>query len=199
MTIHKIKLKEVNLQFIQQLQQAHPQEDMELEIIVRPVSDTPSSQTTMDEAEFWKIIALFNWEKIGDDDAVMASAITYLSEKSVQDIQIFQDILSEKLYLLDGQVYAQNIGDSAYQKDAHFSVDNFLYARCCVVANGKRYYEHILENPEDMPKNLTFEALLYLANEAHLKKVGKKWQYVPKWNFETFFNLKGWNSTTPRL
>jgi len=34
------------------------------------------------------------------------------------------------------------------------------------VANGKAYYEQVLKNPEDMPKEVTFEVLLRIPGKA---------------------------------
>lgn len=153
----------------------------------------------MNTTEFWKIISLLNWEKSGDDEAVLQPAVAYLSQLEIADIEKFQDMLSEKLYHLDGQKYAEQTGDNAYTEEGFFSVDTFLYARCCVVANGEAYYKHVLKNPMDMPKNLTFESLLYLASEAFFLKTNQQWSYVPAYNIETFFNLQAWNSATARL
>jgi hypothetical protein len=56
---------------------------------------------------------------------------------AVRHIFEFADLVSEKLHALDGLHYALQIGEDAWSHDKYFSVDNFLYARCCVVANGK--------------------------------------------------------------
>lgn len=60
--------------------------------------------------------------------------------------------------------------DSCRGENEQFSVDYFLYVRCCVVANGKEYFEMVVSNPEQMPKDIDFEPLLYLAMEAYNKK-----------------------------
>lgn len=89
-------------------------------------------------------------------------------------LKAFENSLSKKLYQLDGLEYAQNIGINAYQgKDLPFSADVFLYARCAVVAEGKEVFEKVLEQPEKMLKNQTFEYLLYLANSAYTQKTKK--------------------------
>ncbi|MCB9291541.1 MAG: DUF4240 domain-containing protein [Lewinellaceae bacterium] len=59
----------------------------------------------------------------------------------------FADLLSEKLYALDSKTYAKHIGEDGWSPGRYFSVDNFLYARCCVVANGKELYEKVLHDP----------------------------------------------------
>lgn len=147
----------------------------------------------MDEAVFWEIIASFNWKKTGDDDAVLKPALKKLVAMEVADIQEFAEILSEKLYQLDGLAYASNIGPDSYKDGKHFSVDYFLYVRCCVVANGKEYYEQVLNDPTEMPEEMDFEALLYLADEAYNKKMGTEDENLfTKLSFETYSNKKGW-------
>lgn len=147
----------------------------------------------MDEELFWEIIATFNWKKTGDDDAVMKPALKQLVAMKVEDIQQFAEILSEKLYQLDGLAYASNIGPDSYKDGKHFSVDYFLYVRCCVVANGKEYYERVLNDPTEMPEEMDFEALLYLADEAYNKKMGTEDENLfTRLSFETFSNEKGW-------
>ncbi len=50
-----------------------------------------------------------------------------------------------------------------------------------------------------MPKDITFESLLYIADEAHQKKTGKPMRHVPAFNYETFFNSEGWGSKEAKL
>ncbi len=76
-----------------------------------------------------------------------------------------------------------------------FSSDNFLYARACVVANGKDFYEKVLADPSQMPKDLSFEALLSLARKAYKKKTGQTFDYSPTITYETFSNPEGWEQT----
>ncbi len=49
----------------------------------------------MSEEVFWRIIALFNWKKTGDDDAVLLPAVTALARMSVEDIFAFDEVLAE--------------------------------------------------------------------------------------------------------
>ena len=117
----------------------------------------------MTETTFWQIISLFDWEEKRPDD-IMEPAIRALSQYSESEIRAFDECLAEKLYALDGEKYAAQLG---WKGDEYFSVDGFLYARCGVVANGKALYEKVLRNPELMPKDCSFEPLLYLAEKAH--------------------------------
>lgn len=147
---------------------------------------------SMSEEVFWRIIGLFHWKKLGDDDAVVAPAVAALAQMTVGDIARFEDILAEKLYALDTEAHAREIGEDAYQQGKYFSVDLFLYARCCVVANGREFYEKILANPAEMPKDMDFESLLYVATTAHEKKTGAELDHLTPESFETFSNKAGW-------
>ena len=65
---------------------------------------TPDSLT---EAAFWALIAQLDWAQTGDDNTVIAPVVNALSKSSFRHILDFADILSHKLYLLDGEVYLQ--------------------------------------------------------------------------------------------
>lgn len=185
-TMIKLPLRSLNLEVVRDLQEKYP----EAEISVNLHQDR--NQAPLSESQFWKIIALLNWHQEGTDEAVVKPVIAHLEAGSTRHIFEFADILSEKLYALDGRVYAENMGEDAYLPNRHFSVDNFLYARCCVVANGKKLYEQVKRNPLLMPKDLAFEALLYIPSEAYEQKTGKKYNYSPAFPIETYSNKTGW-------
>jgi hypothetical protein len=145
------------------------------------------------EKDFWKIIAAFDWSDPEEDTAIMLNAVRILAEKPVRQIYEFQDMLSEKLHTLDTRIHAAHSGENAFlDENTDFSADEFLYARCCVVANGRIFYEKVLKNPESMPKDLAFESLLTLAHQAYQHKTGKQFRYIPSHNIETFSNRNGW-------
>jgi Protein of unknown function (DUF4240) len=159
---------------------------------VQTTEDLPSH--AMDEGHFWAIIGAFDW-KILDNEAIIAPAVEALSHFSLNDICIFHNILNEKLYALDGRRFAEQLGNNRYAPEAnqHFSTDSFLYARCCVVANGQSFYEKVLREPTKMPKNYTFESLLYLPRKAWQVKTNKdNYSYYPPIWAETFSNERGW-------
>jgi hypothetical protein len=147
----------------------------------------------MNENEFWNIISMFDWKYTGDDDKVLKRTVNYLAKKSNEDIYKFYDILSKLLYDLDGIEYAKNIGEDSYvDENSPFSVDWFLYTRCCVISNGRDYYYEVIKNPEEMPKDMEFESLLYLAELAYEKKNNDEFDYEPEFDFETFSNRDKW-------
>lgn len=193
MTIHRIKLKDLNAQFLQQLRAQYTDQELEIAFWLSPKSINKSAHKHLSEDQFWQLINLLDWEKTGDSNAVIEPLVASLSTRSIEAIQTFEDRLSEKLYLLDGEQYAQHTGDNAYKDGREFSVDTFLYARCCVIANGQEFYKSVLDNPLEMPKNLTFSALLRVASTAYLRKTNTIFKYQPIFLYETFSNLNGWS------
>lgn len=184
--ILKIKGSDLTPQLLADLRERYA--DRELEIKV----STSKSVSEFTEDNFWEIIALLDWEE-EKNSKIIAPAIKFLKNAPVKFIYQFQDILSKKLFDLDGKKYAKHIGEDSYKKDKYFSVDNFLYARCCVVANGKNYYEEIFKKPKNMPKDLTFEPILVIASKAYKQKTGKKFNYLAPFDYETYANQAGWN------
>jgi hypothetical protein len=147
----------------------------------------------MNEDKFWEIISLFDWDKAGDDLAVMQKSIEELSNHTEQEIYEFEKIMTRLLFQLDLEEYAKHSGRKCYGND-DFAEDEFLFARACVVANGKDFYDKVKLNPEEFPKNLEFAALLNLANLAWFLKTGTKtWNYIPELSYETYSNQEQWN------
>lgn len=61
-----------------------------------------------------------------------------------------------------------------------------------MVAEGKDFFEHILQVPQDIPRDLSFEALLSVASTAYKQKTGLEFVHIPKFNYETYSNEEGW-------
>lgn len=182
-----IDIKDLSPLWLEEMKQRY--KNAQVEIIVHEAELVQN----MTEEQFWRIIDLLDWSKGEAGNDIIKPAIEKLKEFSVGDIYRFQDILAEKLYALDRQVFAEQIGEFSYAGSRHFSVDTFLYARACVVANGKEFYGKVLGDPGKMPKDFTFEPLLYLAERAFVQKTGEDWDYLPKVSFETFSNREGWS------
>ena len=146
----------------------------------------------MCEEVFWEAITLFNWKKEGDDEAVMKPAIKFLASFPEEDIFKFDDIMARKLYDIDGKAWGKNVEAAC---DGYLSSDFFLYVRCCVVANGKEFYETVLKNSDQMPGDLEFESLLYLPATAWSKKTKKEVEDYPHLHavdIETGANKANW-------
>ena len=83
--------------------------------------------------------ACLDWEKQGDDIAVIEPLVTLLAAWGDDLIFAFHDTMAELLYSLDTQKIAGDI-----YKDRSFSADEFLYIRCAALINSKRYYNDIV-------------------------------------------------------
>lgn len=192
-TILEIPLRDASPSQIQDLQSKYPG------AILRIEAENKLHSGVMDEAQFWAIIDLFDW-RTRNSEAILSPAVKALSRLSDADIKAFHNILNIKLFALDGQRFAEHLGTNRYVQDEskHFSVDGFLYARCCVVANGKAFYEKVLNDPTKMPKEYTFESLLYLPAMAWKMKTGRDdYDYFPEVWSETFSNSEGWPGIVP--
>ena len=189
MTVHHIKLKDLNEQFIQQLNAGNQDAEQPVTIWL------PKKTGGISERESWGIIGMLDWEK-ENSTAILEPAVARLSQFSEAKIAAFEDWLSEKLYRLDGQKYAEHTGSNAFKgNDQAFSVDGFLYARCMATARGRETYEQILAEPEKMVKDETFEPLLSLASRAYKRKTGEDFDHLPAFIYETFANAEGWGGS----
>lgn len=181
----KIQVDKLTPDFITDMKEKYGAAELEITVNKQPNNEAIS------EPEFWKTIDCLDFSKEKDSD-ILEPAIAYLSGLPIAHIYTFEDLLSEKLYNLDTRVIAENAGGNAYGNGNYFSVDIFLYARACVVANGENAYESVLATPKEMPGNLTFEPLLSLATKAYKRKTGKEFNYISTFNYETFSNKNGW-------
>jgi hypothetical protein len=167
-----------------------------LEGIKQFISDKKAkpAENGISEEAFWEVIAQLDWNA-KTDKGILEPAITYLSAFPKEVILNFYDLLSKKLHLLDGEKYALH----SVAEGEHFSADLFLYARCAVVANGKAFYNKVLQEPKRFPKDLYFEVLLNLPFEAYERRENSPLNYAPKFVYETGFNVEGWGEKAIRL
>ncbi len=152
----------------------------------------------MDENKFWDIIALFNWTKVGNDDAVLEPACKALEALEEDEIFAFDNILAEKLHALDTREHCRDCYAGQLDPDNgndYISADDFLYSRCVVVANGREAFAVALANPTKMPRDMEFEALLSLPASAYKRKTGEDYAHVTPISYESFQNSAGWEPT----
>ncbi len=148
----------------------------------------------MPDNQFWNLIDKLDWDQEGDDLRVIEPCINALSKLENRDIFAFDEAVSSKLYTLDAEKFARNIGRESYRgKNQYFSKSWFLNARCCAIANGKEAFEEIISNPENMPKDLGFKALVSIAEKAYLLKNGTRYNYAPRFSNKTFSNRECWS------
>lgn len=152
----------------------------------------------MNESSSWEVIALLDWDKSGDDDAVIEPACRALAAMDHDAIFKFDDILSERLHALDTREHCRACYEGELNPDDgddYISADDFLYCRCVVVANGREFYASVVADPTKMPQNMEFEALLSLPASAFEQKTGKPYEHVAPVSYESFQNAAGWAAT----
>jgi len=154
-----------------------------------------SPQSVVSESQFWDIIELLDWDAEGNDESVIAPAVRHLKALEADAIVAFEEILCEKLFLLDAERFAREIGRESYHGPGrYFSKEWFLAARCCAVANGQGFFEEVLSDPAAMPKDLGFLTLKNLAARAYKEKTSSEFQYKTRFNPESMSNQTGWRS-----
>jgi hypothetical protein len=150
----------------------------------------------VDDTAFWGLIGRLDWSREGDDRRVVEPVVAALAALPGAGIAAFARILAERLHALDGRAWARESGDLVWWGEPdRLSVDAFLYARCCVVANGRAYYESVLADPERMPKDMEFEVLLSVAPAAFERRTGRPDDGeldTAGLSYETFSSLEGW-------
>ncbi len=185
-TVFRVNIKDINQQFFQDLEEkAGASAQVEIK-----VESSRHGEGLFSEEQFWQLIDLFDWKQ-KKRAAIIQPAVDALSKMPVSAIYLFEDSLSEKLFNIDTKQHA-----AAYMKqqtDDYFSVDDFLYVRCAVVAEGKSYYENIAENPSALQADIDFEHILSIAAEAYNRKTGRAFEYSPLYNYETKSNIAKWN------
>jgi len=176
-----VPLSEVDADFLRRLKEKYPVHTR-LDIQLVDLDAVPA----FNESVFWEIIDLLDWDA-ESKEKVVNPALQALIHRPVSEIYLFEDTLAEKLHQLDTRAHAK----AAYP-NRRVSVDGFLYLRAAVVAGGKNRFQSVLENPELMPQEESFEPLLSLAALAFEQKTGEDFNYLPPVNYETFANESGW-------
>ncbi len=185
-TVIKYPLRNLHPEALRDLQEKYPDAEVRIEL------NSDRKQDALSEDRFWELIGLLDWNREGDNDAVIEPVVKALERLSIRHIYEFDDKLSHQLFLLDGVDFARQTGENAWRTGQYFSVDAFLYARCCAVANGREFFHNLLQDPTLMPKDLDFGPLLRIAEEAYVRKTGRPYTYVPAFPVETYSNEAGW-------
>ncbi|TAK44967.1 MAG: DUF4240 domain-containing protein [Saprospiraceae bacterium] len=185
-TVMTVNVDDMDASFVEELKREYAHAAVEIK-----VQDRPYCAPSFTVDDFWKAIALLDWLQEGDDDRVVEPVVAYLVVQPLSHLYRFFDILAEKLWQLDTRAHAQVFLEDP-DEEGYLSADDFLYARCAVVANGRAFYEKVLGNPAQMPKDLTFEPLLYIVPAAYQRKTGKPFAAPSAFCFETYSNKKGW-------
>ncbi len=151
----------------------------------------------MDEAEFWRLIAVMEGQA---DDAACHRLFLALRRLEPEQIVAFQERLGEVLHRLDLRGLAkQRWRDTGTPRWLPrlpiISADGFLYARCSAVASGRETVEAVLRDHRKFarPWDLGAERLLGVAEEAYEGAAGRTWpeEHVLLFDYETGSNPDG--------
>ena len=147
----------------------------------------------MTREDFWRHIEHIERSALlgGDEDSAIAPLERHLTTLDPRELESFEEHLSQCLYALDGQIFADESGESGDSDDA------FLYARCFVVAQGRQHFEATLRDPSLMPKTLDgwCEALLYPHRRAWASITGideSEWAFDASVSYESGSNEQLW-------
>lgn len=146
---------------------------------------------TMSDDDFWQCIDLLDWSTTEPAD-VVELLVRHRAARPVEAIGGFHRNLSGKLFDLDRLEFARQIGTYSFGSAAGFSPDHFLDVRAAVVANGRRFYDEVVADPERMPKDLEFEELTTVAERAYSRKTGRTPLFLGAKPTETYSNTDGW-------
>lgn len=148
---------------------------------------------------FWDLIGTLG----GTVDEERAQTLTVrLTERAPGDIVAFADPLAQALYELDSPQHAAQlvIDPTADDEPMSMSDDLFLYARCAVVAAGRRTFDRVLADPSQLAGSWPVfdgEFLLGVAPQAYQAATGEDYDHESPVSYETGTNAALWG--TPDL
>ncbi len=147
----------------------------------------------MFDLDFFHFTDMLDWNKQGDDEAVIEPLIAFLAKWGDNVIYAFHDKMAELLFSLD----TYNIAKHIIEKEDYFSPDYFLYMRCVALVNGKPYYNAVLKGRRKLASNKDFEAILYVPIKAWKRihsEDSDKYSHEPTVSYETYSNKAGWDA-----
>ena len=167
-----------------------------VEHVPAPVTSDNVDRVTgvMSDDEFWRAMDLLDWTREIEEE-IVAPLLDHLVGLPAASIAGFHRRLCEKLFELDGERFAREIGEHSFGSSAHFSADHFLDIRCAAVARGQAYYDKLLSDPHAMVRDQSFESLVTVAQDAYERKTGRAVVFLGAKPQETFSNRAGWPET----
>ncbi len=85
-----------------------------------PQYEKPDWASMSKSEDVFGVSSPFQLEEDRDDEAVIEPAVKALAHMTGDDIEQFEDILHEKLYALDTEAHAREIGEEAYKPGKYF-------------------------------------------------------------------------------
>lgn len=151
----------------------------------------------MNEDRFWEVLGRLDFDE--EDDDILEPAVAALAAMRPEDIESFERMMASKLHALDTRAHAAAVYAGEHDPDDgddYISADDFLYARCAMLVNGREAYEAALGDPGRMLPEVTFEPILYLADRAYERATGNELPSVDGPSYESFRNQAGWAPTS---
>lgn len=150
----------------------------------------------MDMKTFWRIIDGAQGGTVHD---VIESVTQTLAAGSVDEVIEFAERLAEALYALDRrELFDKNyvfLGDTTGGENTH---EDFLYARCAVVAAGSAVYEEVNQDPDKFAREWNWHAqdLLYVPEEVYEELTDETWEHDTAIDYETGSNSAAWGESS---
>ncbi len=141
------------------------------------------------EADFWSVIEKSKKYSEGDVDYQTNQITEILSARPVAEIIIFQNVFTK----FHSQSYRSDWWGAAYLVNGGCSDDGFDYFRCWVILKGKKAYDEIWKNPENLTKYINYENIGECEGEALLSAAS--FAYEKKTNLDDFYD----KTETPAL
>ena len=128
----------------------------------------------MNENEFWELIDKTRKQSKGDTDLQARLLIDTLSQKTFEEIFEYEWIF----YKLYTESYKSDVWAMAYMINGGCSDDSFDYFRAWLIAQGKKYFELFMKEPEivvdESEQDLEYgecEYMIGVSRDAYTKKI----------------------------
>ncbi|NVM02489.1 MAG: DUF4240 domain-containing protein [Candidatus Helarchaeota archaeon] len=132
----------------------------------------------MNENEFWELIDKTRQQSKGDTDLQVKLLIDTLSQKTFEEIFEYERIF----YKLYTDSYKSDVWAMAYMINGGCSDDSFDYFRAWLIAQGKKYFELFMKEPEivvdETEQDLEYgecEYMIGVSRDAYTKKNNLFW------------------------
>jgi hypothetical protein len=128
----------------------------------------------MNEADFWRIIEMTNYQSAGDGEKQAELVVEYLSQLSEGEILDFDYIYRQYFE----RAYSFALWDAASIINGGCSSDGFDYFRPWLIGQGQAIYEAALADPDsladvvELGEHARLEVLNYAASYAYEIKTG---------------------------
>jgi hypothetical protein len=155
-----------------------------------------NGQALMSYDAFWFIVDESRRRGEGDVRRTVEELEGRLIALPEAGIVAFRDVLARQLWLLDTELIACRGDEGPFRG----SEEHFLFERCTAVLHGRSCCNAVLGDPTQLPLyERGAEELLYVPDDAHTKKTGRRIMVRPNVSPETRSNPDGWHADALRI